>query len=257
MRAAVHPLRSPLSHRYDESAGRLRQPRHAGSGHHRPQLWIPGHSAFRVDHHRLAATDCGDGIAQGVSGVGTVAVDRDLAGTANDSPERPPQPEQFDLGREARRSTGVVDVVRKGEGVGVRDVVSGDDHTTGRRDVLLAAPVASSEHQHGRLDQADRQPVPEAEPAAAHLTDLPNDSGPAPPAALRPDQPRPPESDRCQPALSSSRVDSREGGRVGSLRVRPTRRRRVPPATAWWNSTLGRAFTTAAVAARRFDLRPR
>ena len=147
---------SPLPHR-DHRAPRLEgDPGGAGLADHRPQVGVAGQRALGIDHDALARLDRRDGGVEGTLGVLGEPLDRDLPGRAQEEAERAVL-EEARLGEVPRHPSVVVDDVRGGERVDVRDVVEDQDAATGRRDLLAVDPRTTGGGEQAGLEDGHRQ----------------------------------------------------------------------------------------------------
>ena len=144
-------------------------------------------------------------------------------------------PEQAVLGQEARDPPGVPDEPGEDQRVGVRDVVGGDQHPAGRRDVLPPPPAELEEHRDQRVDHHHREAEPEAHaspPRPQHLGPPPSDPSPTgEPQSVRP-PPSVSTSARGGPTLGGRAVVRGGAGQAAGRGEVPAVRGRSPAAGA-------------------------
>ena len=151
-------LGTPLRHRDQGAPGGQRDARGTGLAGHRPQVRVTGQGALREDRHALALVHRVHRGTEGLGRLAGAAVDGDLLGVG-EHPAEHGDAEDAVLGEEERRVAVVVEEVREGDRVGVRQVVGAHDEPAGAREVLGSAPVAAGQGLHHQPQQGRDEPV--------------------------------------------------------------------------------------------------
>jgi hypothetical protein len=139
-----HPLRSPHGERHNRRARCQRDARDAGLSLHGQQIGIGRDRRLGIDNHGLAFGERVERAFDG-SGFARAALDGNLARALQHEAEEGVLP-QFGLREEADAAAGVDgDELSLAQRVEVGDVIAGENHRTGLRNVLKAEDAPAEE----------------------------------------------------------------------------------------------------------------